>query len=87
MEEKVLNIEEQKAPVKKHRKPMKKSTRKALFGYGFISIWIIGFVGTDHLAYLVADYLAFVVECHLAFGRLAFQTDHFYLAQSFGLAL
>ena len=43
MEEKVLNIEEQKAPVKKHRKPMKKSTRKALFGYAFISIWIIGF--------------------------------------------
>ena len=43
MEEKVLNIEEQKAPVKKHRKPMKKSTRKALFGYAFISIWIVGF--------------------------------------------
>lgn len=43
MEEKVLNIEEQPVPVKKHRKPMKKSVRKSLFGYGFISIWIIGF--------------------------------------------
>lgn len=43
MEEKVLNIEEQQVPVKKHRKPMKKSLRKAIFGYAFISIWIIGF--------------------------------------------
>ena len=29
MEEKVLNIEEQNVPAKKHRKPMKKSLRKA----------------------------------------------------------
>lgn len=43
MEEKVLNIEEQKVPAKKHRKPMKKSLRKAIFGYAFISIWIVGF--------------------------------------------
>lgn len=47
MEEKIqnvsVNVNEQQVSEKKTRKPMKKSTRKAIFGYAFISIWIIGF--------------------------------------------
>ena len=43
MKEKLLNVNEQKVSEKKKRPPMKKATRKAIFGYAFISIWIIGF--------------------------------------------
>ena len=43
MEEKVLDIENKNVSIKKHRKPMKKSTRRAILGYAFVSIWVIGF--------------------------------------------
>ena len=42
MSENIVNTVEN-APVKKHRKPLKKSTRKAIFGYAFVAIWVIGF--------------------------------------------
>ena len=58
MSENIVNTVET-TPVKKHRKPMKKSTRKAIFGYAFVAIWVIGFAVFTFYPFLMSIVFAF----------------------------
>ena len=58
MSENIVNTVEN-APVKKHRKPLKKSTRKAIFGYAFVAIWVIGFAVFTFYPFLMSIVFAF----------------------------
>ena len=61
------NIVTEKVTNKKHKKPMKKSTRKAIFGYIFISIWLIGFA--------VFTFYPFLMSILFSFSNVKFGGD------------
>ena len=62
MAENTTNLPEQVTTTntpKKTKKPMKKSTRKAIFGYAFISIWLLGFAVFTFYPFLMSIAFAF----------------------------
>lgn len=66
MSENIVNTVEN-TPVKKQRKPLKKSTRKAIFGYAFVAIWLIGFA--------VFTFYPFLKSIVYAFSEVSFGKD------------
>ena len=61
MAENTVNVPEQVTveKTKKTKKPMKKKTRKAIFGYAFISIWLIGFAVFTFYPFLMSVVFSF----------------------------
>jgi len=61
MAENTVNVPEQVTveKTKKSKKPMKKKTRKAIFGYAFIAIWLVGFAVFTFYPFLMSIVFSF----------------------------